>query len=597
MDGPIKSISEPGIKVPPKEGVHELRAEVARLLGRSQTSFPGAQPVSFTREHLRVLMMEDYYVCEKSDGIRYLLYLTTDPRGSEAHYLIDRKNDFWYNNNHNLHFPLCDDRQAFHDRTLIDGELVMDDDGDGVMVPRFLVFDCLTLGGMNLMDRTLDKRLAYFSEKVYRPYKELLTDYPDERKYLPFEVQLKDMQFAYGTEMIFNRVIPNLKHGNDGLIFTCRNTPYKHGTDPHILKWKPPEENTVDCRLRLIFPMMTPDDEDIAEGITEPYHDYDLPPKSELWKFMGDSGPNKYTYFRDVYISNTPDQKSERKQKASEDRAPKKEGPPVTKSTLRDDASYVCLDESWQVNDGPKNAKGHSNLRVKSSGIYRDIPNRHHRTWEYINDNFPAKNGGGQRDNNATEGEKDDGKKGTDNPTPPEPVKNPDEKNPGKKKDNKEEENGNDEADGSKQKEEKQTKTKDSEKDSEHKGKHKEKDKKGKEKEKAEGGKSDAGKDSTGHTKTPSKKDEGPSKSNDTDSSTDAPKNIRTSHLSQLMKGQGAGETFISYTVQYNRRLLQMSPFFTPEERQHLLLGFLKPSERDVRRNIQTLSFFSKWAS
>ncbi|KAL1889519.1 Dcp1p-Dcp2p decapping enzyme complex alpha subunit [Ceratocystis pirilliformis] len=303
MDGPIKSISEPGIKVPLKEGVQELRAEVARLLGRSQTSFPGAQPVSFTREHLRVLMMEDYYVCEKSDGIRYLLYLTTDPRGSEAHYLIDRKNDFWYNNNHSLHFPLCDDRQAFHDRTLIDGELVMDDDGDGVIVPRFLVFDCLTLGGMNLMDRTLDKRLAYFSEKVYRPYKELLTDFPEERKYLPFEVQLKDMQFAYGTEMIFNRVIPNLKHGNDGIIFTCRNTPYKHGTDPHILKWKPPEENTVDCRLRLIFPLMTPDDEDIAEGITEPYYDYDLPPKSELWKFMGDSGPKKYTYFRDVYIS------------------------------------------------------------------------------------------------------------------------------------------------------------------------------------------------------------------------------------------------------------------------------------------------------
>ncbi|PHH53502.1 hypothetical protein CFIMG_008175RA00001 [Ceratocystis fimbriata CBS 114723] len=386
--------------------------------------------------------------------------------------------------------------------------------------------------------------------------------------------------------------------------------------------------------------------------------------------------------------TDTPDQKSERKQKASEDRAPKKEGPPVTKSTLRDDASYVCLDESWQVNDGPKNAKGHSNLRVKSSGIYRDIPNRHHRTWEYINDNFrnhhhharaaaspcsnededayyaddsqdikvchscdiplkafklfggsylcekchstfssgavptlkkrqhkspihrqsrktqPAdkdasasKNGGGERDNNATEGEKDDGKKGTDNPAPPEPIKNPDEKNPGKKKDNKEEENGNGEADGSKQKEEKQTKTKDSEKDSEHKGKHKEKDKKGKEKEKAEGGKSDAGKDSTGHTKTPSKKEEGPSKSNDTDSSADTPKNIRTSHLSQLMKGQGAGsgsgffsggyphcngsgpffssgdaELYAPPTIrdqiQYNRRLLQISPF-TPEERQH----------------------------
>ncbi|KKA28259.1 hypothetical protein TD95_001852 [Thielaviopsis punctulata] len=300
---PIRSIAEPGIKVPYKEGVAELRQEVAKLLGRTQTSFPGAQPVSFTREHLNELMQEDYYVCEKSDGIRYLLYLTTDEQGGEVQYLIDRKNDFWYNNNRNLHFPRLEDRQAFHDRSIIDGELVMDDEGNGNLVPRFLVFDCLVLGGKNLMDRTLDKRVAYFKEMIYRPYKDLLAEFPAERQYQPFEVQFKDMQFAYGTEMIFSRVLPSLKHGNDGLIFTCRNTPYKHGTDRHILKWKPPEENTIDCRLRLQFPLVEPDEHDVAEGVTQAYTDYEAVPKAELWKFMGDSGPNKYKYFVDVYIS------------------------------------------------------------------------------------------------------------------------------------------------------------------------------------------------------------------------------------------------------------------------------------------------------
>ena len=39
------------------------------------------------------------------------------------------------------------------------------------------------------------------------------------------------MQFSYGIEMMFKQVIPNLKHGNDGLIFTARNSQYKFGTD------------------------------------------------------------------------------------------------------------------------------------------------------------------------------------------------------------------------------------------------------------------------------------------------------------------------------------------------------------------------------
>ncbi|TPX13787.1 uncharacterized protein E0L32_005731 [Thyridium curvatum] len=299
----IEAIDAPGVKA---EGqlLWNLRKEVAALMKRSQTNFPGAQPVSFTRRHIDELRQKDYYVCEKSDGIRYLLYLTADESGRECHYLIDRKNDFWYLNHRNLHFPLPNDIEAFHTHTLVDGELVMDDLGGGVMEPKFLVFDCIVLDNKPLMERTLDKRLGYFKENVFKPYSALFEQFPEEARYMAFKVEMKEMQFSYGIEMMFRQVLPTLKHGNDGLIFTCRDSEYRPGTDPHILKWKPVTENTVDFRLRLHFPLVQPDEDDAAEGVTAPYVDYDSVPQAELWAFYGDGGGGEpYRYFAELFLS------------------------------------------------------------------------------------------------------------------------------------------------------------------------------------------------------------------------------------------------------------------------------------------------------
>ncbi|SPO02826.1 related to mRNA guanylyltransferase [Cephalotrichum gorgonifer] len=300
QERPIESIGEPGIRAT-GEVLQIMRAEVAGLLNRSQRSFPGAQPVSFARSHIKELQREDYFVCEKSDGIRYLLYLTEDELGQEAHYLIDRKNDYWFINNKSLHLPTPQDVQSFHTQTLVDGELVMDIEGTR-RVPRFLLFDCLVIDGKNIMERPLDKRLAYMKEHIYAPYKKLFQEFPEELQYQPFEVRMKDMQLSYGMEMMFKDVLPHLKHGNDGLIFTCRTSSYRHGTDPHILKWKPPEENTIDCRLKIYFPLVEPDDEDIANGITQPYYDYHTLERAELWVYMGDN-QTRYKKYADAYIT------------------------------------------------------------------------------------------------------------------------------------------------------------------------------------------------------------------------------------------------------------------------------------------------------
>ncbi|KAI9783613.1 MAG: Dcp1p-Dcp2p decapping enzyme complex alpha subunit [Peltula sp. TS41687] len=276
----------PGVKAE-SELAHSFRREVATLLGRKSLGFPGAQPVSFARRHLAELQCQDYYVCEKSDGIRCLMYFAAEG-GREIHYLIDRKNEYYYVAD--LHFPVPHDDtyQNFHIDTVIDGELVNDRQADGSLQLRYLVFDCLMLDGNSLMQRTLDKRLAYFRDKVYNPYKALYARFPEELAYLPFIVEFKRMEFSYGIEMMFRDILPNLPHGNDGLIFTARNTPYRFGTDDHILKWKPETENSVDFRLTLDFPLREPDEIDEADGITDPWPDWDAHPTFVLSVSYGD---------------------------------------------------------------------------------------------------------------------------------------------------------------------------------------------------------------------------------------------------------------------------------------------------------------------
>ncbi|KAK9449700.1 mRNA capping enzyme, catalytic domain-containing protein [Limtongia smithiae] len=311
MPGAVPTM--PGVRAPP-EYAERLRQDVARLLRRHSTSFPGSQPVSFLKQHIpQNLEKEDYFVCEKSDGIRCLMYLTRHGE-DEATYLIDRKNDFYYVAN--LHFPLLDDMQKFHVDCLVDGELVLDDDGpldpvdstttedtgeahaERKLVMRFLVFDSLVIDGKLLTERTLDKRLGYFRELVYKPYSHLCKTYPEEVSYFPFLVDFKDMEFSYALPKLWTEIVPKLKHGCDGLIFTSRSEPYIFGTDDKILKWKPADENSIDFKLFLHFPTYTDPTPPPNEEAT--YTDYDVQPITTLSIWTGDKN---YKHYGDLYLT------------------------------------------------------------------------------------------------------------------------------------------------------------------------------------------------------------------------------------------------------------------------------------------------------
>ncbi|KAG8217569.1 mRNA capping enzyme, subunit alpha [Butyriboletus roseoflavus] len=139
--------------------------------------------------------------------------------------------------------------------TILDGELVVDvEPMSKKETLRYLAFDCLVFDNENVMSRSLDKRYGRLKERFYRPWRKVRDQFPQMAENTPFDIHVKDISFSYGIEDVFRLVIPKLQHGNDGLIYTCRETPYVPGTDPNILKWKPPSENSIDFKLVLRFP-------------------------------------------------------------------------------------------------------------------------------------------------------------------------------------------------------------------------------------------------------------------------------------------------------------------------------------------------------
>ncbi|KAF2862422.1 mRNA-capping enzyme subunit alpha [Piedraia hortae CBS 480.64] len=300
------NLSQVGNKLSPDDARWH-QENVADLLNRRKLGFPGAQPVSFAGRHLEELERVDYFLCEKTDGIRCLLYQTSfrneENKDIEIQFLIDRKNEYYCIPMGRLHLPAPSSRppgfdvHSFWQRTLMDGELVVQTRPGGERKLVYFIFDLLAVNGENIMGKPLSKRYAR-AQQLYSTYKRY-AEHPDYRQdvrdWQPFELQLKKMETPYAAEMMFRDKIPNLQHGNDGLIFTCVVTPYVSGTDQHILKWKPPHENTIDFRLVIAqFPMEVDED-------GEEYEDWDRLPSVHLYVNHG----GRYEHYANLAITET----------------------------------------------------------------------------------------------------------------------------------------------------------------------------------------------------------------------------------------------------------------------------------------------------
>lgn len=201
--------------------VRFVKSEVRRMGGRA---FPGSHPVSLTRENVQLLEKEAYYVCEKTDGVRFLLVAC----GRLGCFFLGRKGDVrWVK----LALPRRLPKGPLppnwqRSDCLLDGEL---------MGTTFYIFDAIFVDQF-VGNLPLPERLRLVQTEVIIPRMRFQVD--------DFAVKLKRMYEASATRFVVEQVLPKID--NDGLIFTPVHRPYRPGTDYRLLKWKPPELNSVD---------------------------------------------------------------------------------------------------------------------------------------------------------------------------------------------------------------------------------------------------------------------------------------------------------------------------------------------------------------
>ena len=122
---------------------------------RKGKSHPGCNPCSLSRKHLDVLARHRYLITNKSDGVRYALFLTTrapqaDGSVSPIAIMVDRAFNMY-------EIEVLAPEDFFVKDTLLEGELVWQQPNEKNMI--FLVFDAVQVKGVSYVNSAFEERL------------------------------------------------------------------------------------------------------------------------------------------------------------------------------------------------------------------------------------------------------------------------------------------------------------------------------------------------------------------------------------------------------------------------------------------------------
>uniref|UniRef100_A0A8C9ZL48 mRNA-capping enzyme n=1 Tax=Sander lucioperca TaxID=283035 RepID=A0A8C9ZL48_SANLU len=231
----VKGVTQ--VTTQPKLG--EIQRMCQRMAEWDKSGFPGAQPVSMDRQNLRFLEQNPYKVSWKADGTRYMMLIN----GKNEVFMIDRDNTIFHIAN--LEFPFRKDPRVHLSNTLLDGEMIIDK-VNGQPVPRYLIYDIIKFNGQPVGQCDFGIRLLCMEKEIISPRMEKMKTGQIDKTKEPFSVRNKPFFDIHAArKLLEGSFTSQVSHEVDGLIFQpCGR--YKAGRCDDILKWKPPNLNSVD---------------------------------------------------------------------------------------------------------------------------------------------------------------------------------------------------------------------------------------------------------------------------------------------------------------------------------------------------------------
>lgn len=197
--------------------------------------FPGPNPVSLDTTHFSRLAAEPYYVCEKTDGVRFImLCCAADMHDRRANLcvIVDRALTMYL-------LPIQHWPRAVYQGTLLDGELAWNRQRRRW---EYLVFDAVCVSGIPVLNGTLVDRMAAV-HRIVRVYAEASRGAP------PDAVDIGVKNFVSCSKLAeFEAALPQLRarYDIDGMILTPALAPVSYGRHLGMFKLKSGSRHTVD---------------------------------------------------------------------------------------------------------------------------------------------------------------------------------------------------------------------------------------------------------------------------------------------------------------------------------------------------------------
>ncbi|XP_060593527.1 mRNA-capping enzyme-like [Ruditapes philippinarum] len=221
----------------------QVQQKVQEMCEWKGSGFPGSQPVSMDITNLDFLRKKPYKCSWKADGTRFMMLIN----GKDHVYMLDRDNTVFHVPN--LQFPKRKNLDDHVNNTLLDGEMIQDT-VNGKNVPRYLVYDIVKFEGQDVGKTDFNTRVLCINKEIVGARNTKVQQGALDKTKEPFSVRIKPFwDVVTARKILDGDFASQVSHEVDGLVFQPVPDPYHPGRCKDVLKWKPPELNSVDFKL------------------------------------------------------------------------------------------------------------------------------------------------------------------------------------------------------------------------------------------------------------------------------------------------------------------------------------------------------------